>query len=73
MDCGPQQEGESCSLRLGGEKRPSHPGAHTVKTNPHSIWLWKLEGPNFKSSCNQWDLKPGTIKISRLCLGEPGE
>lgn len=39
--------------------------------NPHNIWVGKLEGPNFVSTYNQEDLKPGTLKISVLV--EPGK
>lgn len=41
------------------------------KMNPHNIWVGKLEGPNFVSTYNQEDLKPGILKISVLV--EPGK
>lgn len=39
--------------------------------NPHNNWLRKQKGPNFISSCNQWDLKPGVLRSAGLAQGEP--
>lgn len=41
-------------------------GACMGKMNPHTICLWKSEGPNSVSSYNQWDLNPRTLNISSL-------
>ena len=45
-----------------------HTEKYVRKTNPHSNWPGKQEEPNFLSSCNQWDLKSGVLKISDLGL-----
>ena len=66
---GPPQWGECCRPRE-GRKTDSHWWAHTGKNNPHNIWLWKPEGPKCSSFYNLQDLKPGTLKISSLTLGE---
>lgn len=44
------------------ERQTSTPGSLLRETNPHSNWSGKQEGPNFMSSCNQEDIKPGVLK-----------
>lgn len=48
-----------------GRETEEHTWACTRRTFPHSYWLGKFDGLNFISSCNQWGLKPGVIKVTR--------
>ena len=47
------------------EKSERHISAQrNTRMNPHSNWLGKREGLSFVSSCNQWGLKLGVLKVS---------
>lgn len=50
--------------------RLTHQGARVEKTSPYNMCLWKPERLTFMNSYNQLDLKPKTLKISGVGLGE---
>ena len=57
--------GEGALVVEKGE-REKHTRIYIRKTPPQSHWFVKQEELNFVSSCNQWGLKIGVLKVSRL-------
>ena len=58
---------DSWSQRRAG-KILAHRGSHREDI-PHRNWVVKQEWLNFMSSCNQWGLKPGILKVAECGSG----